>query len=156
MAFTGPYTTAVLTGDDDPGWDDFLTRVPRPPYQQSSVWARVKAAQGWRSALVTLTRDGSVHGGAQLLYRSIPLAGAQPPRPQRPPGRRAGRHGPRGGRGGPAGLPRPAGRHRAPPGLPAAPGLVLRRRLADHGARRDAAHGRGRVRRRPGVGVPVG
>ena len=73
MGLTGPYTAAVLTGDDDGrGWDDFLARVPRPPYQQSSVWARVKAAQGWRSALVTLTRDGSVHGGAQLLYRSSP------------------------------------------------------------------------------------
>jgi peptidoglycan pentaglycine glycine transferase (the first glycine) len=57
-------------------WDAFLTKVPRVPYQQSSLWARVKAGQGWRSALVTVTHDGSIHGGAQLLYRPIPLAGA--------------------------------------------------------------------------------
>jgi lipid II:glycine glycyltransferase (peptidoglycan interpeptide bridge formation enzyme) len=57
-------------------WDAFLTNVPRVPYQQSNLWARVKASQGWRSALVTVTRDGSIHGNAQLLYRSIPLAGA--------------------------------------------------------------------------------
>ena len=57
-------------------WDAFLTKVPRAPYQQSSLWAKVKAGQGWRSALVTVTRDGSIHGGAQLLYRSIPLVGA--------------------------------------------------------------------------------
>jgi peptidoglycan pentaglycine glycine transferase (the first glycine) len=50
--------------------------VPQAPYQQSSLWAAVKAGQGWRSARMTLTRDGSIHGGAQLLYRPLPLAGA--------------------------------------------------------------------------------
>ena len=50
--------------------------MPRAPYQQSSLWARVKADQGWRSASMTVTCDGSIHGGAQLLYRSIPFAGA--------------------------------------------------------------------------------
>jgi peptidoglycan pentaglycine glycine transferase (the first glycine) len=77
MGGTDSYRLAVtVTDDHDCGmWDAFLTKVPRVPYQQSSVWARVKAGQGWRSALVTVTRDGSIHGGAQLLYRSIPLAG---------------------------------------------------------------------------------
>jgi peptidoglycan pentaglycine glycine transferase (the first glycine) len=78
MGGTGPYHLGVVTADDDDTsmWDAFLTKVPRVPYQQSRLWARVKAGQGWRSALVTVTRDGSIHGGAQLLYRSIPLAGA--------------------------------------------------------------------------------
>ena len=78
MGGTGTYyPTVVVTDDHDVGmWDAFLTKVPRAPYQQSSLWAKVKAGQGWRSALVTVTRDGSIHGGAQLLYRSIPLVGA--------------------------------------------------------------------------------
>ena len=65
-----------MDDNDDGVWDAFLTTVPRAPYQQSSLWASVKAGQGWRSALMTVTRGGSIHGGAQLLYRSIPLAGA--------------------------------------------------------------------------------
>jgi lipid II:glycine glycyltransferase (peptidoglycan interpeptide bridge formation enzyme) len=46
------------------------------PYQQSSLWAKVKAGQGWRSARMTVTRVGWIHAGAQSLYRAIPLAGA--------------------------------------------------------------------------------
>jgi hypothetical protein len=67
---------AATDDGDDAEWDTFLAGVPRVPYQQSSSWARVKALQGWRSARMTVTRDGSIHGGAQLLYRSIPLVGA--------------------------------------------------------------------------------
>jgi peptidoglycan pentaglycine glycine transferase (the first glycine) len=78
MGGIGSYRPTVAVTDDHDGevWDAFLTKVPRAPYQQSSLWARVKAGQGWRSALMTITRHGSIHGGAQLLYRSIPLAGA--------------------------------------------------------------------------------
>jgi peptidoglycan pentaglycine glycine transferase (the first glycine) len=78
MGGIGSYQLTIVVTDDHAGggWDAFLTKLPRVPYQQSSLWARVKAGQGWRSALVMITRDGSIHGGAQLLYRSIPLAGA--------------------------------------------------------------------------------
>lgn len=78
MGLTGSYHLQVVATEDDDGstWDAFLAKMPRAPYQQSSVWARVKAGQGWRSARVTVTRDGSIHGGAQLLYRSITFAGA--------------------------------------------------------------------------------
>jgi peptidoglycan pentaglycine glycine transferase (the first glycine) len=78
MGGTGAYHLRVVVTDDDDGavWDAFLTKVPRVPYHQSSLWAGLKTRQGWRSALMTVTRNGSIHGGAQLLYRSIPLAGA--------------------------------------------------------------------------------
>jgi lipid II:glycine glycyltransferase (peptidoglycan interpeptide bridge formation enzyme) len=66
----------VAAGDDDSTWDAFLTTMPHAPYQQSCSWAKVKAGQGWRCARTTITRDGVIHGGAQLLYRPIPLAGA--------------------------------------------------------------------------------
>jgi peptidoglycan pentaglycine glycine transferase (the first glycine) len=78
MGGTGAYhLTVASAGEHDGGaWDAFLASVPRAPYQQSSLWARVKAGQGWRSALMAVTCDGVIHGGAQLLYRSIPFAGA--------------------------------------------------------------------------------
>jgi lipid II:glycine glycyltransferase (peptidoglycan interpeptide bridge formation enzyme) len=74
----GSYHLRIVAAEDDDGskWDAFLARVPRTPYQQSSSWGRVKAGQGWRSARVMVTRHGSIHGGAQLLYRSITLIGA--------------------------------------------------------------------------------
>jgi peptidoglycan pentaglycine glycine transferase (the first glycine) len=77
IGLAGSYHLHIVGAEDDDGpkWDAFLAKVPRVPYQQSSLWARVKASQGWRSARVTVTRDGSIHGGAQLLYRSITLAG---------------------------------------------------------------------------------
>ena len=78
MGGTGAYHLTVTAAYEHDGgaWDAFLTSVPHAPYQQSSLWARVKAGQGWRSALMTVTRDDAIHGGALLLYRSIPFAGA--------------------------------------------------------------------------------
>jgi hypothetical protein len=78
MRPAGSYHLQVAATEDDDrsAWDAFLVKVPRAPYQQSSLWAKVKAGQGWRSARMKVTRDGSIHAGAQLLYRAIPLAGA--------------------------------------------------------------------------------
>ena len=78
MRLAGSYHLQVAATEDDDrsAWDAFLVKAPRAPYQQSSLWAKVKAGQGWRSARMTVTRDGSIHAGAQLLYRAIPLAGA--------------------------------------------------------------------------------
>jgi peptidoglycan pentaglycine glycine transferase (the first glycine) len=77
MGFAGSHRLHIVAGEDDGSeWDAFLAKAHRAPYQQSSSWARVKAGQGWHSARVTVTRDGSIHGGAQLLYRSIAVVGA--------------------------------------------------------------------------------
>jgi peptidoglycan pentaglycine glycine transferase (the first glycine) len=77
MGLIGSYQLDVVAGKEDDGsdWNAFVTKSPRAPYQQSTWWAEVKASQGWRSARVTVTCDGSIHGGAQLLYRSLPLLG---------------------------------------------------------------------------------
>jgi lipid II:glycine glycyltransferase (peptidoglycan interpeptide bridge formation enzyme) len=66
----------VAAEDDDSTWDAFLATMPRAPYQQSCSWARAKARQGWRCARTTIRRDGVIQGGAQLLYKRIPFAGA--------------------------------------------------------------------------------
>lgn len=54
----------------DAAWDDFLLSTPAGEYQQSSMWAEFKAAEGWRP-LRLLLRDssGAIHGGAQILCR---------------------------------------------------------------------------------------
>jgi lipid II:glycine glycyltransferase (peptidoglycan interpeptide bridge formation enzyme) len=72
-----PYELDVVAGEVDDGsdWDALVAKSPRAPYQQSTNWAEVKAGQGWRSARVMITRDGSIDGGAQLLYRPLPLLG---------------------------------------------------------------------------------
>ena len=82
MRLAGSYHLQVAATEDDDrsAWDAFLVKVPRAPYQQSSLWAKVMAGQGWRSARMTVTRDGSIHSGAQLLYKR-----------SRSPGRSAGR-----------------------------------------------------------------
>jgi lipid II:glycine glycyltransferase (peptidoglycan interpeptide bridge formation enzyme) len=67
------YAVAVDGDSDGPQWDAFLADTPSAQYQQTSLWARVKAAQGWRAARALITRDGLIHGGAQVLYRSLPL-----------------------------------------------------------------------------------
>ena len=57
----------------DPDWDAFVQDVAGGHHLQSSPWARVKAAHGWRPLRLRLRRDGEIVGGAQLLVRSLRL-----------------------------------------------------------------------------------
>lgn len=59
----------------DPSWDTFIKECSGGVYVQSSLWAQVKALNGWRPLRVTASRDGRLVGGAQILYRSLPLIG---------------------------------------------------------------------------------
>jgi lipid II:glycine glycyltransferase (peptidoglycan interpeptide bridge formation enzyme) len=54
-------------------WDTFLSACPSGQFQQSSLWARVKAAESWECARLLARRDGRLLGGAQLLFRSSRL-----------------------------------------------------------------------------------
>jgi hypothetical protein len=54
----------------DERWDQFLEASPLGQFQQSSLWARVKASESWECARLLVQRDGSLAGGAQLLFRS--------------------------------------------------------------------------------------
>ena len=78
MSVAGSFDLHVVATecDDDSTWDGFLAEQPGADYQQSGSWARVKAHQGWCSARMTVTRDGAIHGGAQLFYKTIPVVGA--------------------------------------------------------------------------------
>jgi lipid II:glycine glycyltransferase (peptidoglycan interpeptide bridge formation enzyme) len=56
-------------------WHAFLARTPGGSYQQTSSWAITKWMEGFRSRRFTIKNGGVVLGGAQLLYRPLPLHG---------------------------------------------------------------------------------
>ena len=63
----------ISTEVDDPEWDAFLMGTPLGQFQQSSLWAQVKAGEGWNPHRVSVWRDGEIRGGWQLLWRRSPF-----------------------------------------------------------------------------------
>jgi len=61
---------------DSREWDAFLARTPGGAYQQTGSWAIAKWMEGLRSRRFTIKDGDVVLGGAQLLYRPLPLLGA--------------------------------------------------------------------------------
>src|SRR5262245_2550759 len=53
----------------NPDWDEYLLAHPCGQFQQSTLWARVKAAEGWSVARIELRQAGRLAGGAQILHR---------------------------------------------------------------------------------------
>src|ERR1700738_3436537 len=56
-------------------WHAFLARTPGGSYQQTSSWAITKWMEGFRSRRFTIKNGGVILGGAQLLYRPLPVHG---------------------------------------------------------------------------------
>lgn len=57
-------------------WDVFVRQQPRPHILQLSAWGTLKAAFGWRADRVALTNAaGDITGGAQVLFRPLPVIG---------------------------------------------------------------------------------
>jgi peptidoglycan pentaglycine glycine transferase (the first glycine) len=71
-----PYALGVSRELSDPGWDRFVETTRGGTYQQSSMWARVKATVDWRCVRLTLRRDGEIVAGCQVLVRSFARVGA--------------------------------------------------------------------------------
>ena len=53
----------------DPDWDAFLQSTSLGQYQQSSMWARYKASEGWQPLRCLFTDDGRILGGFQILCK---------------------------------------------------------------------------------------
>jgi lipid II:glycine glycyltransferase (peptidoglycan interpeptide bridge formation enzyme) len=70
------YRPHVSSATSDPEWDRFLSVTPGGHHLQSSLWGQVKSMLGWRVVRVKVARDGRIHGGAQLLLRTVPGLGA--------------------------------------------------------------------------------
>lgn len=60
-------------GNTDASWDQFLMKTPLGQFQQSSMWARVKAVEGWECMRVVATLNDQIAGGFQILLRGSPL-----------------------------------------------------------------------------------
>jgi hypothetical protein len=63
-------TAWVSSTSEDAAWDRFLQEVPQGQFQQSAMWARTKAAEGWMPVRVLITLEGKFAGGFQLLGQS--------------------------------------------------------------------------------------
>lgn len=59
----------------DPIWDSFVEDHPHGHYSQTSLWARVKAIQGWQPVRVLAKMGNRIVAGAQMLVKSAPIAG---------------------------------------------------------------------------------
>ena len=59
----------------DPEWDSFLETRPDCCYQQSSLWAKLKAAGGWKHLRLVVREHDKIVGGVQMLLRPLPLFG---------------------------------------------------------------------------------
>jgi peptidoglycan pentaglycine glycine transferase (the first glycine) len=67
----GPNVKAWFSREpEDEEWDAFLLGTPLGQYQQSSMWARAKATEGWSVARVLITLEEEIVGGFQVLYKS--------------------------------------------------------------------------------------
>lgn len=67
------YRAQVTDGPGDREWDAFLASTPGGHHAQSSCWAQLKATIGWRAVRVAVTDADRVVGGAQLLFKPLPL-----------------------------------------------------------------------------------
>ena len=72
----GDYQLRVAHETEDPAWDTFLAETPGGHHVQTSLWAQVRAAAGWRAVRVVARRGDGIVAGAQVLIRPLPLVGA--------------------------------------------------------------------------------
>jgi lipid II:glycine glycyltransferase (peptidoglycan interpeptide bridge formation enzyme) len=68
---TAECTLQVSHLDEDRVWDAFVSRIPYGDYVQTSLYAQVKAVEGWRTTRLIVWDDDVVIAGAQLLVRPL-------------------------------------------------------------------------------------
>lgn len=61
---------SLVDGSFDTEWDEFLWSHPLGQFQQTSVWGRVKASEGWETYRVVVRQSSEIVGGFQILYRT--------------------------------------------------------------------------------------
>jgi lipid II:glycine glycyltransferase (peptidoglycan interpeptide bridge formation enzyme) len=66
---TDAMTVAFSQSLADPDWDAFLESTGLGQYQQSSMWARYKASDGWHSLRYLFTIRNRIIGGFQMLCK---------------------------------------------------------------------------------------
>lgn len=59
----------------DSEWDRFVADATGGHHVQTSLWAKVKAEQGWTTARIIVRKSGIIVAGAQILIHKYPLVG---------------------------------------------------------------------------------
>jgi lipid II:glycine glycyltransferase (peptidoglycan interpeptide bridge formation enzyme) len=77
-AGNGPSRYRVVASQEpsDLEWDHFVAAAVGGAYQQSSMWAEIKATLGWRCARLVLRGPEGIVAGCQVLLRPVPWLGA--------------------------------------------------------------------------------
>lgn len=70
------YQIRVSQEKEDSAWDNFLNETPGGHHVQTSLWAQVKAIQGWQAVRLIVREGEQIVAGAQILTRSVPVAGS--------------------------------------------------------------------------------
>jgi hypothetical protein len=66
----GERATAWISREaDDPAWDRFVEGTPLGQFQQSTVWSRAKAVEGWKPVRVLMLAEDAVVAGFQIMAR---------------------------------------------------------------------------------------
>lgn len=61
---------------EDAQWDRFVVATPGGHHVQTSLWALVKASQGWKPIRILATENDHIVAGSQMLIHSYPLIGS--------------------------------------------------------------------------------
>jgi peptidoglycan pentaglycine glycine transferase (the first glycine) len=64
-----PVTAWLSREADDPAWDRFLEHTPLGQFQQSTLWAKAKAPEGWQPLRVVILAEDAIVAGFQIMAR---------------------------------------------------------------------------------------
>ncbi len=64
-----PLVACISREFDDPVWDRFLSSTPLGQFQQSTIWARAKAAEGWQPLRILILSRNTIVSGFQIMGR---------------------------------------------------------------------------------------
>lgn len=66
-------STRILNPSEYDAWNQFVADDPRGDLLQSTAWAELKAAGGWKPAVLATADGDAIRGGVMLLERALPL-----------------------------------------------------------------------------------
>lgn len=71
---SGAQPSSASTGEMSAhAWDEFLRENRCGQFQQSSAWAEAKSHDGWNPVRRSLTVNGTIYGGFQILWRATKI-----------------------------------------------------------------------------------
>jgi peptidoglycan pentaglycine glycine transferase (the first glycine) len=70
------YEVKISYDQLDNEWDDFVRQTPGSNYTQTSRWTQVQAIRNWRCLRIILRSKHKIVGGAQILFKPLPIIGS--------------------------------------------------------------------------------